>query len=158
MRTWRSFVYVLVGGFAFAILALAAFVLLMNPYGNLPQTVFSEHAITDTNQRFQYPALIRSKRYDSIVIGASDSRLMHPRALERVFGGRFANLALNAGRAYEQYRVAMLFIDEVQDRRTLVVGLAERGATKMRPKIARLPDFFRSGCTTAMSGTTSATC
>ena len=123
MRTWRSFVYVLVGGFAFAILALAGFVLLMNPYGNLPQIVFSEHAITDTNQRFQYPALIRSKRYDSIVIGASDSRLMHPRALERVFGGRFANLALNAGRAYEQYRVAMLFIDEVQDRHTLVVGL-----------------------------------
>jgi hypothetical protein len=56
-------------------------------------------------------------------IGASDSRLLQPRALERVFGGRFANLALNAGRAYEQYRLATLFIEEVADRGTLLVGL-----------------------------------
>jgi hypothetical protein len=33
------------------------FVLLMNPYGNLPPILFSEHVITDINQWFQYPAL-----------------------------------------------------------------------------------------------------
>jgi hypothetical protein len=40
-----------------------------------------------------------------------------------VFGGRFANLAMNAGLAYEQYRLSALFIREVKDRRTLVVGI-----------------------------------
>lgn len=110
MHAWRRFVLAVVGGFAGVIAILSVFILLMNPYGNLPHILLSEHVISDVNQRFQYPALIRSKRYDSIVIGASDSRLMHPRALERVFGGRFANLALNAGLAYEQYRLAALFV------------------------------------------------
>ncbi|MEX0745734.1 MAG: hypothetical protein WD118_09035 [Phycisphaeraceae bacterium] len=120
---WRRFVLMSLGGFAIILAALALFILLMNPYGNLPPFLFSEHAITDINQRFQYPALVRSKRYDSIVIGASDSRLLSPASLEQVFGGRFANLAMNAGMAYEQYRVADLFIREVKQRRTLLIGL-----------------------------------
>lgn len=110
MLGWRRFVLIAVGGFAGIIVVSSAFILLMNPYGNLPRILLREHVISDINQRFQYPALIRSKRYDSIVIGASDSRLLHPKALERVFGGRFANLAMNAGLAYEQYRIADLFI------------------------------------------------
>jgi hypothetical protein len=123
MHAWRKFVLTAICGFAGVIAILSVFILLMNPYGNLPRILFSEHVISDVNQRYQYPALVRSQRYDSIVIGASDSRLMHPKALERVFGGRFANLALNAGQAYEQYRLATLFIEEVKNRRTLVVGL-----------------------------------
>ena len=123
MHGWRNFVWAVICGFAGIILLLSVFILLMNPYGNLPHILLSEHVISDINQRFQYPALVRSGRYDSIVLGASDSRLMHPRALERVFGGRFANLAMNDGHAYEQYRLASLFVEEVRDRRTLVVGL-----------------------------------
>lgn len=120
---WRRFVLVSLGGFAVALASLALFVLLMNPYGNLPPILFGQHVITDVNQRFQYPALIRSDRYDSAVIGASDSRLLHPDHLERVFGGEFANLAMNAGHAYEQYRLADLFIREVETPRTLLIGL-----------------------------------
>ena len=123
MLGWRRFVLIAVGGFAGIIVVSSAFILLMNPYGNLPRILLREHVISDINQRFQYPALIRSKRYNSIVIGASNSRLLHPKALERVFGGRFANLAMNAGLAYEQYRIADLFIREVERRRTLLVGV-----------------------------------
>jgi hypothetical protein len=123
MYSWRAFVLAAVGAFACFIVLLTGFVALMNPYGNLPNILFNEHVIADTNQRFQYPALVRSQRYDSIVIGASDSRLLYPRALERVFGGSFANLAFNAGRAWEQYHLATLFIEEVEHRRTLLVGL-----------------------------------
>ena len=123
MLGWRRFVLITVGCFAGILVLISGFILLMNPYGNLPHTVFSEHVVSDINQRFQYPALIRSKRYDSIVIGASDSRLLHPKALQRVFGGRFANLAMNAGLAYEQYRLADLFIREVEERKTLLVGV-----------------------------------
>jgi hypothetical protein len=81
MHAWRLFVWTVVGCFAGIIGFLAAFIVLMNPYGNLPRILLSEHVVSDKNQRFQYPALIRSQRYDSIVIGASDSRLLHPRAL-----------------------------------------------------------------------------
>ena len=100
---WRRFVLMSLGGFAIILAALAIFILLMNPYGNLPRLLFSGHVITDINQRFQYPALVRSKRYDSAVIGASDARLLHPDDLEQVFGGEFVNLAMNAGQAYVSF-------------------------------------------------------
>jgi hypothetical protein len=112
----------------------------------LPRILLSEHVISDTNQRFQYPALVRSQRYDSIVVGASDSRLLHPKSLERVFGGRFANLAFNAGRAYEQYRLAMLFIDEVDSRGTLLVGLdhvwCDEQADERRTTVRSFPEWM----------------
>lgn len=123
MLGWRRFVWVGVGGFGAILALLAAFILLMNPYGNLPHVLFAAHAITDINQRFQFPALIRSKEYDSAVIGASDSRLLRPVELERVFGGHVANLAINAGQAYEQYRLTDLFMREVEHPRTLLIGL-----------------------------------
>jgi len=123
MLGWRRFVWVAAGGSAATLILLAGFILLMNPYGNLPPLLFAEHAITDINQRFQFPALIRSKQYDSVVIGASDSRLLRPVALERVFGGSMVNLAINAGQAYEQYRLTDLFMREVQHPRTLLIGL-----------------------------------
>lgn len=149
MLGWRRFVLVALCCFASIVVLLSFFILLMNPYGNLPRIVLSEHVISDGNQRFQYPALIRSKRYDSIVIGASDSRLLHPKALERVFGGRFANLAMNAGLAYEQYRIADLFIREVEHRRTLVVGLdhvwCDDDADTNRETFRGFPDWMYDG-------------
>jgi len=93
MPGWRGFVWVALVVIGSAIALLEVFVLLMNPYGNLPHLLFREHEITDINQRFQYPALIRSGRFDSIVIGASDARLIRPEALDGIFGGRFANLS-----------------------------------------------------------------
>ena len=85
----------------------------------------------------------------SIVIGASDSRLLHPRALERVFGGRFANLALNAGRAYEQYRLATLFIEEVETGERFWSGSTMCGATWRQmigaPRSACFPEWMYDG-------------
>lgn len=99
MLGWRRFLWVVCGASFGILVVLAVFIALMNPYGNLPHLLFSKHAITDINQRFQYPALVRSGAFDSIVIGTSDARLIHPAALEKVLGGRFANLAMNAGLA-----------------------------------------------------------
>ena len=123
MRNWRGFVSVALLVFASAIVLLEVFVLLMNPYGNLPHLLFRKHEITDINQRFQYPALIRSGRFDSIVIGASDARLIRPEALDAILGGRFANLSMNAGLAWEQYQIADLFIRTVPNPRTLIIAL-----------------------------------
>jgi len=134
------------GGFGGIIAVLCLFVLLMNPYGNLPHLLFSEHAITDINQRFQYPALIRSHRFDSIVVGASDARLLRPDALEKVFGGSFANLAMNAGLAYEQYRLVDLFLREVPRPRTLLLGLdhvwCKADAAEQRTTFRGFPEWM----------------
>src|SRR5690606_28684760 len=53
----------------------------------------------------------------------STARLLAPKALEAKFGGRFANLALNSGTAWEQYRIARLFLRDAPAHATLVVGL-----------------------------------
>ena len=120
---WQRFVWGFVTSFFAVLLAATILVFLMNPYGNLRPSLFREHVIMDGNQRFQYPALIRSGQFDSIVMGTSDARLLHPASLENVFGGRFANLALGAGTAWEQYRLVDLFIREVARPRLLLMAL-----------------------------------
>lgn len=125
MLGWRRFVFVGLLGFCGGLALLGLFVLLMNPYGNLPPLLFREHVVMDGNQRYQYPALIRSGRFDSAVIGTSAVRLLRPDALARVFGGHFVNLGMDAASAWEQYRIADLFIREAPARRTLLVGLEQ---------------------------------
>lgn len=120
---WTRHLKILLGTFIGVNLALYLFVLAMNPFGNLPNTVFSQHVMTDDNQRFQYPSVVRSGRYDSIIIGTSTSRLLDPRAFEKVLGGRFANVAMNAGTAWEQVELAKLFLRHTASPHGLVVGL-----------------------------------
>lgn len=121
--TWIRHLKLLIGMFAGANLALYLFVLAMNPYGNLPSTVLSQHVMTDDNQRYQYPSVVRSGRYDSIIIGTSTSRLLDPRPFEKALGGRFANIAMNAGTAWEQVQLANLFLRQTPQPHALVVGL-----------------------------------
>lgn len=120
---WRPFLRGFAISFAATLFLVTVLVFSMNPYGNLVPTLFREHAIMDINQRYQYPALIRSGAFDSAVIGTSDARLLRPARLEQAFGGRFTNLALNAGTAWEQYRLMDLFIREVERPRVLLLAL-----------------------------------
>lgn len=121
--SWRRHLRLLLSVSGGTLAVLWLFVVAMNPYGNLPATVLPRHVIMDDNQRFQYPAIIRSQHFDSAVIGTSTARLISPAGLEHVFGGRFANLALNDGTAWEQWQLARLFLREIERPRTLVVGL-----------------------------------
>lgn len=120
---WRRFVWSFAISFFAILSAAASLVFLMNPFGNLRPSLFGEHVIMDINQRYQYPALIRSRQFDSVVMGTSDARLLRPTSLEKVFGGHFANLALNAGTAWEQYRLADLFIQEVERPQLLLMAI-----------------------------------
>lgn len=120
---WTRFLVALLGTLVSALLACGLLIAVANPYGNMPVAVLGSHVIMDTNQRFQYHAIVRSGRFDSIVVGTSTSRLLRPSELERLFGGRFANLALDSGTAWEQHRMAMFFAAKVATPRTLVVGL-----------------------------------
>lgn len=122
MDHWNSHLRQVLATFATLVLTGIALVWVANPFGNLSSSPLP-HVLMDDNQRFQYPAVIRSGRYDSLVIGTSTGRLLEPERLEAVFGGHFANLALNGGTAWEQMRVARLFREVVQRRRTLLIAL-----------------------------------
>ena len=120
---WQRHLKILLGTFVGLNAALYLFVLAMNPFGNLPNTVLAKHEIMDTNQRYQYPSVVRSGRYDSIITGTSTSRLFEPPAFAKIFGGRFANVSIDAGTAWEQTQVINLFLRHAKAPRTLVIGV-----------------------------------
>jgi len=121
--SWRRFLLTLLAAFVGALAAVALFIALMNPFGNLPHLLFAEHVAMDEHQRFQYPAVIRTHRYESLVLGTSTARLLDPAVLERHFPGRFAQLAMNSATAWEQTQIARLFLRHTPAPRTLIVGL-----------------------------------
>ena len=98
-------------------------IVLMNPFGNLPVRALGAHVIMDTNDRYQFPAIVRSGAFDSGVFGTSSSKLLDPAWLEQAFGGRFANLAFNDGRAWEEYQLTLLFLRTVPRPGTLLFGI-----------------------------------
>src|SRR6478735_8097823 len=120
---WDQFLKHALGGLAGLLAVAFGFIVLMNPYGHLPLHVFGTHVIMDSNQRFQYPAVARSGVFDSVVIGTSSARLLDPEQLEARLGGRFANLAMNAARAWEQYRLARLFLEYQPQPKTVLIAL-----------------------------------
>lgn len=122
MVDWSRFLKVLSGTVGWLLALSVVVVFVGNPYGNIVVSPL-RHVLMDDNQRFQYPAVVRSGRYNSIVIGTSTSRLLNPAQLDAKLGGQFANLALNSGTAWEQWRFARLFAAKTPARRTLLIGL-----------------------------------
>jgi hypothetical protein len=120
---WAQFLKRVLLGLGGLLVFAYGFIILMNPYGHLPWHLFGEHAIMDINQRFQYPAIVRSQVFDSVVIGTSSARLLDPDHLNAALGGRFANLAMNSARAWEQYRLARLFLTHQPRANTLLIAL-----------------------------------
>lgn len=100
-----------------------AFVVAMNPYGHLPHRLFGPHVVMDINQRFQFPSIIKSGDFDSVVIGTSTSRLLDPKLLAKAFPGTFANLGMNNGQAWEQWQLMQMFLKETSAPKTLLVGI-----------------------------------
>jgi hypothetical protein len=120
---WRGFVglflRVLIGGIAIVYL----FILLVDPYGVVPFSLPLDRRIVSVNQRFMYPQIVRSKRFDSLIIGTSTSRLFNPELLDRSFHVHFANLAVDAATPWEQQAMLDLFLRKVGPPKVLIVGL-----------------------------------
>lgn len=95
----------------------------IDPYGTSPLRLPIARPLMDINQRYMYPQVVRSGRYDSALIGTSTSRLLDPIALDAALGGRFANLAMNAATAWEQLELAKLFLRHQPQPRNVVIGL-----------------------------------
>jgi hypothetical protein len=105
---WRRFSVTLLAVALALGLALAALIVWADPFGLRVRPGAAPPILVDSNQRYVYPQLVRSGRFDSAVIGTSSSRLLDPARLSASFGGRFANLAMNAATPYEQTRMARL--------------------------------------------------
>ncbi|MBM6596363.1 hypothetical protein [Microvirga pudoricolor] len=122
-RVWRQFAV----GFAATALGLFAllfgFIVIMDPFGLRAAPGRPLTPIMDVNQRFMYPQLIRSGRYDSAVFGTSTVRLLDPDRLGRALGGRFMNLGMNAATPWEQMQLANLFLQKNTTPKSLVFGL-----------------------------------
>lgn len=119
---WSRFARWSIGAAAAAVFSLLGAVTLLNPFGNFPiggQTARFAHS----NQRYIYPAIIRSHDFDSAVFGSSTSRLLEPSLLNAKLGGRFANFSMDAGTAWEQYRLINLFLTHTSRPKTLVLSL-----------------------------------
>ncbi len=113
-----------VGAAAGAAALLYAFIAVVDPFDTLPLSPPLARAPIATNARFSFPALARSTKFDSAVIGTSTSRLLRPAALDPAFGGaRFVNLSMNAATAYEQTRILGVFLRAHPRPRTVIIGI-----------------------------------
>ncbi len=120
---WARFLRVLLGFAALPLAFAYAFIALVDPWGVLPASLPIERVPISTNQRFSYAMLARDRRFDSAVIGTSTSRLLRPAVLDDAFGGRFVNLSINAGTAWEQMQLLGLFMRHHPDARRVLIGL-----------------------------------
>ncbi|MEH3116753.1 MAG: hypothetical protein PGN25_03900 [Methylorubrum populi] len=107
---WRRFALLFLGVAILAGVAGIGFVAALDPYGLRAGPGRGQAPLMDGNQRFMYPQVARSGAYDAAAFGTSTARLLDPADLARAFGGRFANLSMNAATPYEQSELARLYL------------------------------------------------
>jgi hypothetical protein len=122
-QSWRRFVTLFLGTFAGGIAGAALFILLLDPYDMVPFSLPIERPLVSGSQRFAYPQVMRSKRFDSIIVGSSTARLIDPEQLNGPFAARFANMAMNASSAWEQWRTFEYFRRHAGTPKVLIVGI-----------------------------------
>src|SRR5258708_7360255 len=105
---WKRFV----GVFALTALSglaiVAAAIALIDPLAVSPLRIVSDKILPQTNRRYLLPAIVRSSRFDSYVVGTSTVHSLNPLLVADRLGGTFANLALHGGTPYEQAQVVRL--------------------------------------------------
>jgi hypothetical protein len=138
--SWRKSNRIFVATFAGILSAVYIFILLIDPYGVVPFSLPFERPIM-SSQRQMYPQILRTGRYDSIVVGTSTSRLLDPAVLGRVLGGHFANLAMPSTTALEQVRIIDYFRRTVAVPKALLVGLDHEWCDRGGSAYAREKEF-----------------
>jgi len=121
--SWSGYVKTLAATALGLVGVLLLFVLVMDPYRNVPFSPPMDRPLMDDNQRFLFPGVVRSGGFDSAVFGTSTGRLLKPERLNRLMGGRFANLSMNSAMPWEQYQIADLFLRTVPVPRTVIFTL-----------------------------------
>ena len=114
---WLTLASLAIGG------SLYAFILVIDPYQNVPFSPALQRVPVSTNQRYAFPALARSPGFDSAIVGTSTLRLLDPARMGRLLDSPFVNLAMNSATAYEQTRIHALFMRARAHVDYLVVGI-----------------------------------
>jgi len=109
-RTWLAYLWILLGGTVVSFLAIAALIVVVDPWKALPLSASIDRPMSNNNQRLLYPMLVRTKNLDSFVFGSSTAMLIDPQHLSAGLGGRFANLALAGGLPWEQLEYLRLVL------------------------------------------------
>lgn len=152
---WRTFVFRLLAVFIGGSALLFASLLLADPWGTLPFPSPFPRMPADHSQRWAYPELARSPRFDAAIIGNSTSRLLDPADLDPVTTATFVNLAMVHSFAYEQAQLLDVFLGAHPAPRALLIGLdrvwCERGDTLERYGYGPLPEWlYRGDATNAL--------
>jgi len=121
--SWRRFLTITLAAFAACALACYAFILVLDPYMNVPFSPALPRAPVSQNQRYAYPALARSADFDSAIVGTSMVRLLNPSRLNALLDARFVNLAMNSATAYEQVQMNALFLRHHPAPRVMIYAL-----------------------------------
>lgn len=120
---WRGFLRALLLAAGGVLAVLYGFVALVDPWGVLPLSPPLPRVPISTNARFSFPALARSQRFDSAILGTSTARLLQPAMLDPPFHARFVNLAMNAATAWEQSQLLAVFTRAHPHPKVVVIGL-----------------------------------
>jgi hypothetical protein len=143
---WGRFFKLSVGTAAVITGVIYAFVVLVDPFDALPLSPPLDRAPVTSNQRFEYPALARSPRFDSAVFGTSSIRLLRPTLLNELFHARFANLAINDAMPYEQTRLMSVFLRAHPDAKLLILGIDVKwcitGDTISKHTLRQFPEWM----------------
>jgi hypothetical protein len=141
-ESWRRFSRLLIGASAALFGLLALLILVADPFGVRIRPGSTAPVLMDSNQRYMYPQLVRSGRFDAAVIGTSSSRLLDPERLSAAFGARFANLAMNAATPWEQMRMSRLIRENWPAPKAVIWGIdvtwceadADSAAKRLTPR------------------------
>ena len=120
---WRRFIVLLVAVLTGLIGAAYLLVLLADPYDVVPFSLPLERRIVGFNQRYMYPQIVRSRKFDSFLVGTSTSRLIDPAVLGEGLGARLANLSTNAMSPWEQQAMVGYIFRHAGAPKTLIMGI-----------------------------------
>ena len=145
-KPWRRFAAIFVAVFAGAFVCGVVFIVLLDPYELFPFSLPIERPIISIDQRQTYAQIIRSHRFDSLIVGSSTSRTIDPSVLDRKFDARFANLSISAGIAKEQLAIIRYFLRKIGPPKVIVIGLdhvwCDRAADRAVSIAGDFPDWL----------------
>ena len=120
---WQRWLFAFAMAVLLAGMALAAFIIVMDPFGMRAVARKHPRPLMDINQRYMYPQVVRSGRFDAALFGTSTVRLLDPAMLSPAFGASFANLGMNAATPWEQVQLFALFRREVALPKAIIWGI-----------------------------------
>lgn len=119
LRFMRRFAVIFVAALAGAY----TFVLLVDPYHVVPFSLPFDRPIVSISYQFMYPQVVRSHKFDSLIVGTSTSRLLDPAVIGAALHVRLANLAINSATPWEQKTMVEYFERQVGPPKALIIGI-----------------------------------